>query len=112
MMLFNEHHVSLILNGIKTQSRRMCLVRRWNVGAVHLAKTKMISKEYFARLKILDVYQESLVLISEDDARAEGYDSKEAYLKAFREIYKINDDAEWSATLLSKVWVIKFQVVE
>jgi hypothetical protein len=68
----------MILSGRKTQTRRIWKKPRAKVGAVHLAKTKMLSREYFAKLRILDVYREFPSDISDDDARAEGYDDASA----------------------------------
>ena len=72
MLLFKPEHVEPILTGLKTQTRRIWKKPRANVGSVHLAKTKMLSKDYFAMLKILDVRQERLGDITEADAQAEG----------------------------------------
>ena len=91
MLLFKPIHVPLILSGEKVQTRRSWKKARAKVGAIHLAKIKMLSKEYFARLLILAVYEERLGDISEEDARAEGYQTKYAYLVAFQEI---NHDAD------------------
>lgn len=72
MLLFKPEHVEPILTGKKTKTRRIWKKPRAKVGSVHLAKTKMLSKEYFAKLKILDVKQERLGDITEADAQAEG----------------------------------------
>lgn len=106
MLLFKPEHVDLILSGSKTQTRRIWKKPRAKVGAVHLAKTKMLSKEYFAKLEILAVYQEDILDISDEDAEAEGYYSRDDYLAAFCRINKL------SMTDLDNlsVWVIKFKV--
>ena len=89
MLLFKPEHVQPILDGRKTETRRIWKKQRAKVGSVHLAKTKMLSKEYFAKIKILDVYQERLINITEEGARREGYPSRAAYLDAFRRINKL-----------------------
>ena len=66
----------------------------------------MLSKEYFTRLEILAVYQEKLVDISEEDARAEGYPNSLTYLQKFREINKMK-----GIPIDLMVWAVKFQVV-
>ena len=86
MLLFKPEHIKLILTGEKSETRRLGR-RRWIVGHIHKAKTKMISKEYFAKLRILSVHQEPLLNISEEGATAEGYLSRKEYLEAF---YRIN----------------------
>jgi hypothetical protein len=83
MILFKPEHVGPILAGTKTQTRRIWKKPRAKVGAIHLAKTEMLSKEFFAKLEILAVYQERLIDISDDDAKAEGYAGADAYLEAF-----------------------------
>ncbi|MEW6016517.1 MAG: ASCH domain-containing protein [Pseudomonadota bacterium] len=103
MILFKPEHVQPILEGRKTQTRRTGK-RRWNVGAVHQARTAIFG-EPFARLRIKDVHQESLGEIDEADARAEGYPSVAAYREAFTRIYGKWDD-------LMKVWVVDFEAVE
>ena len=106
MILFKPEHVDMILSGRKTQTRRIWKKPRAKVGAVHLAKTKMLSREYFAKLRILDVYREFPSDISDDDARAEGYDDASAYLTAFRRINHL------SAVPDKTVFVVKFEVIE
>ena len=105
MILFKPEHVDMIRSGRKTQTRRIWKKPRAKVGAVHLAKTKMLSREYFAKLRILDVYREFPSDISDDDARAEGYDDAEAYLKAFCRINRLSEVPD------KTVFVVKFEVV-
>jgi len=105
LILFKPEHVDMIRSGRKTQTRRIWKKPRAKVGAVHLAKTKMLSREYFAKLRILDVYREFPSDISDDDARAEGYDDASAYLVAFCRINHL------SAIPDKTVFVVKFEVI-
>ena len=105
MILFKPEHVDLILAGTKTQTRRIWKKPRAKIGAIHLAKTKMISKEFFARLEILAVYQEKLSDISDEDARAEGYKNSAAYFVAFCRINRLDYVPD------ELVYVVKFRVV-
>jgi hypothetical protein len=105
MILFKPEHAKLILAGQKTQTRRIWKRPRAKVGLIHLAKTKMISKEFFAKIRILDVHLEELGSISEEDAKAEGYPSIGAYLNAFREINHIRYLGDLA------VYVVRFEVV-
>ena len=109
MILFKPEHVEPILNGTKTQTRRTWKKPRAKVGSIHLAKRKMLFKEYFARLEILAVYQERLGNISEEDAQAEGYPSKAAYLEAFARINKQSVGDDFFNQL---VWVVRFRAVD
>jgi len=72
MLLFKPEHVDPILTGEKTQTRRIWKKPRAKIGSIHLAKITMLSKEYFAKLKIMDVRKERLGDITEADAQAEG----------------------------------------
>ena len=104
MILFKPEHVAPILEGRKTQTRRLGK-KRWNVGAVHQARTKMLDADScFARVRILDVYQELLYDISNADARAEGYANDHAYIAAF---LRINPNHVADPV----VWVVKFDLV-
>jgi hypothetical protein len=86
MLLFKPYHVKLIQDGIKTQTRRIWKKPRCKVGSVHKAKTKMLSKEYFADLYIIDVHKEHLLDISEKDAWCEGGYTRDQFLNIWDEI--------------------------
>ena len=79
MFLFKKEHVEGIVNGTKTQTRRMHLSPRARVGSVHQCRTIMMRRDScFARIKILRVWPEELQEITEEDAQAEGgYTPKE-----------------------------------
>ncbi len=104
-MLFKPEHVEPILCGEKTQTRRAWKKRRAKVGAVHKAKLKMISRDYFALLRIEGVRQERLGDISEADAKAEGGYTIESYREEWRRINK----GVWDPDLL--VYVVGFAKV-
>jgi len=86
LILFKPYHVELIIKDIKTQTRRIWKKPRCKIGSIHLAKTKMLSREYFAKLYIFEVRKEHLLDISEMDAAAEGNYSIDEYLKKWDEI--------------------------
>jgi hypothetical protein len=109
MLLFRPEHVAPILDGRKTQTRRLGK-RRWNVGAIHKCYTKPPfargGSKPFASVCILEVLQEPLRSISHDDAEAEGYTGIGTFLYAF---YAIN----WMASNANPlVWVVTFENVE
>ncbi len=112
MMLFKPEHVPMVLDGTKTETRRIWKRQRAKVGSIHLAKTKMLSKDYFARLRILSVHQEPLLNISEEGAKAEGYSSREGYLEAFYRINNLSPHRQFY-TFQDEilVWVVRFEVV-
>ena len=111
MIPFRAEHVDLILSGAKTQTRRIWKKPRAKVGSIHLAKIKMLSTDYFARLKIIAVYREILGEISDGDAQAEGYADKGDYLEAF---FRINRIAPADQLLWYRrpVYVVRFEVVQ
>lgn len=86
MILFKPEHVELILTGAKTQTRRIWKKPRCKVGSVHKAKTKMLSKEFFAELYIVGTRKEHLLDISEMDAALEGNYTIDGYLEKWDEI--------------------------
>ena len=103
MLLFKPYHIRLILNGQKTQTRRIWKKCRCRVGSVHLAKTQMLSKEYFAKLLITRVWRDWVGNISREDARKEGGYT----LKGFKDIWKeINGHYDPDEV----VWAIEFEV--
>lgn len=104
-MLFQHEHVEPILCGTKTQTRRVWKKCRAKVGAVHKAKLVMLSRDYFALIRITGVRQERLGGISEADAKAEGGYTIEGYK---REWIRIN--GTWDPDQL--VYVVDFVVVE
>lgn len=105
MILFRSEHAAPILEGRKTQTRRLGR-KRWNVGAVHQARTRMMdSDSTFAHLRILAVRRERVAEIDEADAHAEGYDSRESYLEAFARINGIDE-----APPELEAWVVRFEL--
>ena len=105
MLLFKPEHVTPILTSRKTQTRRIWKKPRAKVGSVHLAKTKMLSKEYFAKLKILDVKQELLGDITEADAQAEGGYTVDTFRKVW-----ISINGSWEPETM--VYVVTFERVK
>ena len=86
MLLFKEYHVKPILEDRKKETRRNWKRKRCNVGALHQAKTKMLSKEHFAKLLIKNVWQEKLGDISEESADLEGGYTQKEYRVIWKDI--------------------------
>lgn len=102
MILFKPEHAPMILDGTKTQTRRLGKCR-WRVGSIHQAKLNFKKgSNPFAHIKILSRYQEPLGNISEADARAEGYNSIQEYVEVFKRIYGM-----WDPDI--DVWVVNFE---
>ena len=105
MILFHPEHVQPILDGIKIKTRRLGK-KRWKVNSVHKAKTEMISKDYFAQLRVLTLHQEPLGAMTEKDAWDEGGYT----LGGYKEVWEnINGAGSWDPDRV--VWVVQFERV-
>ena len=104
MILFKPYHIFPILIGQKTQTRRTWEKPRVKIGSIQKAKTAMISKAYFAQLRILAVYPQRLGDLTDQDAYEEGGYTLDGYKQAFQKIYGFWDDG-----LI--VYVVKFEVI-
>jgi len=109
VLLFKEVHVPLILSGDKWQTRRLWTKRHAKPGTVHKAKTRMLSTECFALLRIERCYQQRLGDMTQEDVIAEGYKSLEDYRQALEEINK-NKRFVWNPDMV--FWVVDFTVVK
>lgn len=104
MILFKPEHVAPILEGRKTQTRRMWKRCRVKVGGVHQCLTRLFGAP-FAIVRILAVRQEGLEAISDEDVRREGYETRGAYLLTFARINRL-------AEADPLVWVVDFALVD
>ena len=109
MLLFMPEHQEPILAGRKTETRRIWKLKRARVGSVHRAKTRMLSKECFAFLKILAVYKQRLGDITDESIRDEGYESLEGYKAALEKANRTHG-FKWDDNL--EVYVIKFKLLD
>jgi len=102
-LLFKPQHVKLILEGKKTQTRRISRPRV-KIGGIYKAKTKLFSREHFALIKITGLRAEKLGDISDEDVKKEGYNSLEEFMEVWKSIY-----GSWEPERI--VWVLEFEVV-
>jgi len=109
-LLFKPEHVPLILNKTKTETRRIWKRSRCKIGSIHKAKTEMLSKEYFAKLKILDCHREEFHCITEEDVQKEGGYTRRSYIKKFLEINPKIDELTIHGQIPFNVWVVKFEL--
>ena len=72
-MLFRTEHIPMILNETKTATRRIWKKPMVKVGNIYKCRTKMLSKEYFAEIRVLKLYKQRLGKMYQSDARKEGY---------------------------------------
>lgn len=101
MILFKPYHIPLILDGRKTQTRRIWSKPRAKIGSIHKVKTELLSKDHHCLIRILDVYPERLGDISAEDAKAEGGYSIDEFIKAWKRI-----NHEWNPDQV--IYVVKF----
>ena len=83
MILFTPDNVPKILSGQKTQTRRCWKRPRAKVGSFHWAQLNYAPESRFARLEILDVWEQAPEEISEANVKAEGFTSKTGFLAAY-----------------------------
>jgi len=102
-MLFKQRHVELILNGTKTQTRRLREKRPAVPGSTHWASTNYSKGGRFAQLLIKRVWQEQVRYIIQRDAQAEGFADSDEFMEHWKEVY--GDPRE-------VVWCIEFEVIE
>ena len=104
-MLFKPEHKDMILNGTKTATRRVWKKPMVKVGGIYKAKLQMLSKDYFAKIKVTKLYKQTIVDMSFDDLKKEGYDTIDEFKKIWIEI-----NGFWNTDAI--VDVIEFEVVK
>jgi len=105
MLLFKPYHVWPIWMKNKTETRRIWKRQRAVKGSRHQAQTKMYSHEYFAKLDIIEIFQQTLGEMTEQDAKAEGGYTLAQYRHVLE---KINGDP-WNDKEV--VFVVRFEKV-
>lgn len=103
-MLFKTEHIEMIKKGTKTQTRRNWKRRMVKPGGIYKVKTKMLSKDYHCKIKVISVNKEKLFDMNEDDFIAEGYTDPNEFWDIWE---KINGKPENIC-----VYVIDFELYE
>lgn len=105
MALFKRRNIHKIHEGQKTQTRRTHK-RTWKLG-----KTYSIRASYFGKpeghIKVTKKFQQKLGDISPEDVKKEGFNSLEAFRKAWEEI---NGKGSWDPE--QTVIVYEFELVQ
>ena len=105
MVLFRPKHEKPIRSGLKTETRRRWKRCRVKVGSIHRCKTKMLSRRYFAKVRVLNTYRQALHEMRAANYRAEGGYTKASFIEAWKSINGSYDPLE-------VVWVVEFEKVE
>ncbi len=103
MLLFKPEHVLPILAGRKVHTRRQWKKCRVRIGSIQKCKLKMLSRDFFASVLILNTYEEPLGYMTEYDAHKEGYNSLKEYQEEYVKIY-----GSWDPSRV--VWVVVFEL--
>ena len=103
-MLFKEIHVPMILKGTKTATRRVWKKPMVKEGGIYKAKLKMLSKDYFAKIKVTKVYKQRLGSMILEDYKKEGYNSRGKFIDIWKKI-----NGSWREDLV--VDVIEFEKI-
>jgi len=82
MIIFRARFNPSILEGRKTQTRRLLSKAKVRAGGIYEARTYQAGKP-FARLHIQDVRKEWIGYTREEDAAKEGYATSTEFLKNF-----------------------------
>jgi len=106
-MLFKPEHKEMILNGTKTATRRIWKKPMVKTGGIYKCKTKMFSKEFFAKIKVTKIFKQQLVDMTFEDLKKEGYKTTEEFIGIWE---KINGRGSFEGDI--EVDVIEFKLEE
>lgn len=101
-MIFSPEHITMILAGTKTQTRRVS--SKYRVGHTYSVQPGRTKPGIGRRIKVLDIHKERLGDITTEGARAEGHQSIEEYIEVWKRINKKWDPEQ-------EVFVISFELV-
>jgi hypothetical protein len=104
MALFRRKHVELILQGRKTQTRRIH-IHEWKLGAVYGVRIKWFGKP-LAHIMVIRKFRQRLGDITAEDVAKEGYCSLQEFQRAWEEVH---GQDSWNPDLV--VIVYEFKVV-
>jgi len=102
MALFKKQHIKLILEGRKTQTRRRHK-HPWKPGRIYRIKVSWFKSTPY-RIKILRRFRQRLGDMTEEDAKAEGFNSLEEFRRAWEEIH-----GQWNPD--EEVWAYEFKLI-
>ena len=83
-MLFKKHLATKVLDGTKTQTRR-CTKKKYRVGSIQPVKTSYYEKTQ-GHIQINRRFEQRLSDMTEEEARAEGFNSIAEFKQAWKAI--------------------------
>ena len=86
-MLFKRHLLHKVLDGSKVQTRRCASKMRYRVGSIQPIKTTYYEKAQ-GHVQIKRRFEQRLADMTEEEAKAEGYENLEAFRKEWPQITK------------------------
>ena len=95
MALFKRKHVEFILQGRKTQTRRIHS-HEWKLGRVYGVRDKLFGKPV-AHIMVIRKFRQRLGDISLEDVRKEGYSSLQEFQQVWEEIH---GPGSWNPNLI------------
>ncbi len=105
MALFKRKHVELILQGRKTQTRRIHTYE-WKLGSVYGVRDKWFGKAV-AYIRVVRKFRQRLGDINLKDGGKEGYGSLKEFQRAWEEVH---GQGSWHPNLM--VTVYEFKIIE
>jgi uncharacterized protein YhfF len=100
--IFKRKLLTLVLQGAKVQTRRVSK-RMWKVGRAYAIRDRWFTKPQ-AHIVITRRFKQRLGDISQEDARKEGFSSREEFKETWTEIY-----AQWLPDKVVTVYEFKLQ---
>jgi hypothetical protein len=85
MPIFKPKHLNLILQGTKTQTRRISRYRL-KIGKAYAVRSKMLEPAQ-ARIVIIRAWRQQLRDLTPEEVRKEGFNSFTEFRKAWTDIY-------------------------
>jgi hypothetical protein len=102
MALFKRKHVELILQGRKTQTRRIHS-HEWKLGRVYGVRDEWFGKP-IAYIMVVRKFRQRLGDISAEDVRKEGCNSLQEFQRAWEEVH---GQDSWKPDLIVIVYEFK-----
>jgi len=96
-MLFKKHLLHKVLDGSKVQTRRCASKMRYRVGSIQPIKAMYYEKAQ-GYVQIKRRFEQRLADMTEEEAKAEGYENLEAFRKEWPQITKHPIDLKETVT--------------